>query len=161
MIKKSINYFLEFLITPISILLFITTTNSKLNRIETALSEASVITEAPLPDSLKQIVAPQMQTKGNYYLFSGESIGGSVNLLDYFDYDSAYPIEVLQGFITPVRSNNGAGYYLWTQNKLSERMPISMWVMTDPNPQKYQFGFEKNPEYTKIIFPVAPVIIPN
>jgi hypothetical protein len=116
----------------------------------------------PKIDTARRVVAPQLQGLGTYYYFTGKVTHDSKKLIHEFKYDVKWPREIWEGYVTRVKADSGAEYYMWSQTKITKGIEISVWVIADP--VKWEIGYHKEMKdkiYGQILYPITPVNKPN
>lgn len=135
--------------------------SNKLSTVEANVNtriEKTIKSLMPKPDTARRPVAPKMQSKGTYYYFDGIANGKSKRWIDVFQYDVDFPTELQEGYITPAVENNGARYYIWSQNEITRGTPIVCWGIADA--QKFEIGHNPNPQdkiYSYVLYPLVGV----
>lgn len=105
-------------------------------------------------DTLIKTITPQLPTKGSFIYFSGEIKGDCFKITEQFDYDPSYPNEIYNGYLTYVKSNDDAEYYIWSKNKIDKsKLPTQLkgWFVTD-NLSTFQLNNQK--KYLQVLYPI-------
>ncbi len=125
--------------------------------------DATIISLMPKVDTAKRVIAPKLHSiSNNYFYVKGITLNKSTKLINHFEYDPMWPTEIWEGYITPVKLNSGAKYYIWTSIEMKKNMEISVWVLADD--RDLEIGYHSNnkeKEYTQMLFPIAPIKKPS
>ena len=148
--------FIGIVTIPILMTFQIYSFESRLNqRIENTIQRLMPI--KPIPDTARIIVAPPMESIGEYYYFIGKTLNDSEKFMDQFNYTPTFPREIMEGYLTPTEAKNGAKYYIWSENKLLKGTEISIWGIKADN-HVIEIGYHKKTKdkvYTSIIYPLV------
>jgi hypothetical protein len=102
-----------------------------------------------------------LQVKNKFVFVTGQLDKKSYKFIDKFDYNTDYPKEIYEGYITKITTTFGGKYYVWTKNDLSNGdLSISMtgWFFTDDGNKFQELDPSvktPKPEYLQLIYPVV------
>lgn len=124
------------------------------------LNKVSTVIEGNYAQSTKdtiysvKTITEKLTTKGSFIYFEGKMISSGTKIRDRFSYDTSFPSEIFDGYLTEVKSSMGGTYFIWSSSMptFSDSIQVQGWFFTD-NISNFQTS-EKN-VYAQILYPVA------
>lgn len=108
-------------------------------------TEPSKISEKP--------VSTTLNVKSEFIYFEGNIIEDGKKIDDIYQFDTKYPNEIWNGYVSLSESYNGDKYFIWSKNKLlkSDIIKIKGWFVSNSN--KWQINDTK--DYCQVLYPIV------
>jgi hypothetical protein len=85
--------------------------------------EIAIAVKAYFPDSVKvpEIQTARVEQLGNLVYLDGRVAHTSFRIRDHYSYNTSFPSEIWNGYLTAVKGSKGEDFYVWTQEPYAEQ----------------------------------------